>query len=256
MKFTYLIGTLTVTSALLLAGCNATETKVEKEATTAQANNVEKEKKVELTKEEKLAELPSPYDEIGKHFAEWELPKEGRLPKDDPQWKESIPENGKDPYDAYVYYTNGYGFDKETGSMFTVAYMTDDEGQGEPPHPTPDQREGVIMGYIDEIVQDGDYVIEGEPMYVKDKNGKTIPNLTFMANIKVDIEAHVIDAIHNVRYYAEKDELKPLEEWANETLNLFYDASETNDIEECWKSYSKGMDNIEQLDKAIKLARE
>jgi hypothetical protein len=256
MKFTYLIGTLTVISALLLAGCNAKETTVEKEATTAQASNVEKEKKVELTKEEKLAELPSPYDEIGKHFAEWELPKEGRLPKSDKAYQGFLMEDGKDPRESAVLYENGYGFDKKTGYFFTAAYEREEEVNGKPPEPTPDQREGMIMGYIDEIVQDGDYVIEGEPMYVKDKNGKTIPNLTFMANIKVDIEAHVITPIHNVRYYAEKDELKPLEDWANETVNLFYDASETNDIEECWKSYSKGMDNIEQLDKAIKLARE
>ncbi|MFE4143130.1 hypothetical protein ACFX4I_14765 [Peribacillus sp. YIM B13472] len=59
MKFTYLIGSVTVTSALLLAGCNAKETTVEKEATTAQASNVEKEKNVELTKEEKAAEVTS-----------------------------------------------------------------------------------------------------------------------------------------------------------------------------------------------------
>ncbi|MGG0789260.1 hypothetical protein ABE132_11115 [Peribacillus simplex] len=256
MKFTYLIVSVTVTSALLLAGCNAKETTVEKEATTAQASNVEKEKNVELTKEEKIAELPSPYDEIGKHFAEWELPKEGRLPKTDKAYQGFLMEDGKDPRESAVIYENGYGFDKKTGYYFTAAYERDEEFEGRPPEVTPDQREGMIMGIIAEIVQDGDYVIEGEPMYVKDKNGKTIPNLTFMANIKVDIEAHVITPIHNVRYYAEKDELKPLEDWANETLNLFYDASETNDIEECWKSYLKGMDNIKQLNDTFNLARE
>ncbi|MFF2591063.1 hypothetical protein ACFVSS_25145 [Peribacillus butanolivorans] len=264
MKFTYLIGTFTVTSALLLAGCNAKETTVEKEATTVQTNKVEKEKNVELTKEEKIAELPSPYNEIGKHFAEWELPKEGILPKDDPQWNETEPFDGKDPHDAFVYYENGYGFDKKTGYMFTAAYEMDEEGQGEPPEPSPDQREGIIMAIVDEWVYDGDYVMEGSPMYYEDENGKQIeengkkvPNPDFIANLKLDIEdGGKMDDLLKIRSYAEKDKLKPLEDWANETINYFANASETNDNEECWNLYSKGMDKIEELNNTFKLARE
>ncbi|MGG0287203.1 hypothetical protein ABEY41_19190 [Peribacillus butanolivorans] len=255
MKFTYLIGSVTVTSALLLSGCNAKETTVEKEATTTQASNVEKEKNDKLTKEEKIAELPSPYNEIGKHFAEWELPKEGILPKDDPQWNETEPFDGKDPHDVFVYYTNGYGFDKESGSMFTVAYETDEEGQGEPAEPTPDQREGVIMGTVDEWVGDGDYIIDGVPMYYEE-NGKKVPNQEFVENLELDINSEKMTDLLKIRSYAEKDELKPLEDWANQTVGYFVEAIHSEDIEDVWANYSKGQDNIKKLDKTIKLARE
>ncbi|MGG0412964.1 hypothetical protein [Peribacillus simplex] len=261
MKFTYLIGTLAVTSALLLAGCNAKETTVEKEATTAQASNAEKEKKAEITKEEKIAELPSPYDEIGKRWAEWELPKEGRLPKTDKAYQGFLMDDDSDPRETGVIYENGYVFDKKTGYYVTAVYETDEEFEGKPPEVTPDQREGMIMGIISEYFGneysfEGDYEVEPDEMYVEDKNGKKIPNQTFIANLYVDIEAHKVDALFEIRHYAELDKNKPLEDWANETINFFLDAKETDDIEEIWKLYSEGEDNIAELNKTVKLARE
>lgn len=254
MKFTYLIGTLTVTSALLLEGCSTNETTVKKEATTDQASKVEKEKNVELTKEEKIAELPSPYNEIGKHFAEWELPKEGRIPKTKEAY-EKYEIDGYEPYDKVVFYTNGYGFDEKMGILSYASYETDEDGQGEPPEPTPDQREGMIMGTVDEWVGDGDYVIDGVPMYYEE-NGKKVPNKEFVENLRLDVEDGKMSDLLKIRSYAEKGELKPLEDWANETINYFVDATESEDIEEVWAKYSKGQDNVEQLDKTIKLARE
>jgi hypothetical protein len=261
MKFTYLIGTLTVTSALFLAGCSTNETTVKKEATAAQASNPEKEKKVELTKEEKIAELPSPYKEIGKHFAEWELPKEGRLPKTDKAYQGFLMDDDSDPRETGVIYENGYVFDKKTGYNVTAAYEYDEEFEGKPPEVTPDQREGMVMGIIaeyfgNEYAIEGDYEVEGDEMYVEDKNGKKIPNQTFIANLYVDIDAHKVDALFEIRHYAELDKNKPLVDWANETINFFLDAKETDDIEEIWKLYSEGEDNIAELNKTVKLARE
>ncbi|MED3983476.1 hypothetical protein P4646_05225 [Peribacillus simplex] len=261
MKFTYLIGTLTVTSALLLAGCSTNEATVKKEATTAQASNVEKEKKVEITKEEKIAELPSPYDEIGKRWAEWELPKEGRLPKTDKAYQGFLMDDDSDPRESAVIYENGYGFDKKTGYYVTAAYERDEEFEGRPPEVTPDQREGMIMGIIaeyfgNEYSFEGDFEVEPDEMYVEDKNGKKIPNQTFIANLYVDIESHKVDALFEIRHYAELDKNKPLEDWANETINFFLDAKETDDIEVIWKLYSEGEDNIAELSKTVKLARE
>ncbi|MGW6301754.1 hypothetical protein [Peribacillus butanolivorans] len=266
MKFTYLIATLTVTSALLMAGCGTNESTVKNEATsTAQASNVEKENKVELTKEEKIAELPSPYNEIAKHFVEWELPKEGQIPKTAEgyaEYKEIVDEST--PTDDEIYYTNGYGFDEKSGYNFVAVYETDEEGQGEPAEPSPDQREGIIMAMVEEWTNDGDYVFDGVPMYYEDENGKQIeengkkvPNPDFIANLKLDIEdGGKMDDLLKIRSYAEKDKLKPLEDWTNETINYFANASETNDIEECWNLYSKGMDKIEELNNTFKLARE
>ncbi|MGZ9815659.1 hypothetical protein ACXM0N_06975 [Peribacillus simplex] len=261
MKFTYLIGTLTVTSALLLAGCSTNETTVKKEATTAQASNVEKEKNVEITKEEKIAELPAPYDEIGKRWAEWELPKEGRLPKTDKAYQGFLMDDDSDPRESAVIYENGYGFDKKTGYYVTAAYERDEEFEGRPPEVTPDQREGMIMGIIaeyfgNEYSFEGDFEVEPDEMYVEDKNGKKIPNQTFIANLYVDIESHKVDALFEIRHYAELDKNKPLEDWANETINFFLDAKETDDIEVIWKLYSEGEDNIAELSKTVKLARE
>lgn len=122
MKFTYLIGTFTVTSALLLAGCSTNETAVKKEATTDQASNIEKEKNIELTKEEKIAELASPYNEIGKYFADWELPNEGRIPQTVEAY-EKYEIDGYEPTEPYVFYTNGYGFVEKTGYIFTVVFL-------------------------------------------------------------------------------------------------------------------------------------
>ncbi|MFJ7508861.1 hypothetical protein ACIQW7_05140 [Peribacillus simplex] len=261
IKFTYLIGILTVTSALLLAGCSTNEATVKKEATTAQASNVEKEKNVEHTKEEKIAELPSPYDEIGKRWAEWELPKEGRLPKTDKAYQGFLMDDDSDPRESAVIYENGYGFDKKTGYYVTAAYERDEEFEGRPPEVTPDQREGMIMGIIaeyfgNEYSFEGDFEVEPDEMYVEDKNGKKIPNQTFIANLYVDIESHKVDALFEIRHYAELDKNKPLEDWANETINFFLDAKETDDIEVIWKLYSEGEDNIAELSKTVKLARE
>ncbi|MFD6211247.1 hypothetical protein [Peribacillus sp. NPDC060253] len=253
MKFTYLIGTLTVTSALLLAGCSTNET------STAQVSNVEKEKSVELTKEEKIAELPSPYDEIGKRWAEWELPKEGRLPKTDKAYQGFLMDDNSDPKETGVIYENGYVFDKKSGYYVNAAYEYDEEFEGKPPEVTADQREGMIMGLIAEYFGN-EYSFEGdfEPdeMYVEDKNGKKIPNQTFIANLYVDIDSHKVDALFEIRYYAELDKNKPLIDWANETINFYLDAKETDDIEEIWKLYSEGEDNIAELNKTVKLARE
>lgn len=264
MKFTYLIGTLAVTSALLLAGCNAKETTVEKEATTAQASIVEKEKNVELTKEEKIAELPSPYDEIGKHFAEWELPKEGQIPKTAEgyaEYKEIVDEST--PTDDEIYYTNGYGFDEKSGYNFVAVYETDEEGQGEPAEPSPDQREGIIMAMVEEWTNDGDYVFDGVPMYNEDgngkpieKNGKKVANQEFVDNIKVDINSEKMTDLLKIRSYAEKDELKQLEDWANQTVGYYSEANHSEDIEDIWANYKKGQANIKQLNDTFKLARE
>ncbi|MED3788907.1 hypothetical protein P4576_17040 [Peribacillus frigoritolerans] len=261
MKFTYLIGLVTVTSALLLAGCSTNETTVKKEAISAQASNVEKEKNVEITKEEKIAELPSPYKEIGKRWAKWELPKEGRLPKTDKAYQGFLMDDDSDPRETGVIYENGYVFDKKTGYYVTAAYEYDEEFEGKPPEVTPDQREGMIMGIIaeyfgNEYSFEGDYEVEPDEMYVEDKNGKKIPNQTFIANLYVDIEAHKVDALFEIRHYAELDKNKPLEDWANETINFFLDAKETDEIEEIWKLYSEGEDNIAELNKTVKLARE
>ncbi|MED3831919.1 hypothetical protein [Peribacillus frigoritolerans] len=256
MKFTYLIGTLTVTSALLLAGCSTNETTVNKEATTAQASNVEKEKNVELTKEEKIVELPSPYKEIAKHFAEWELPQEGRIPKTAEgyaEYKEIVDE--ATPTDESIYFTNGYGFDGKTGHNFIAVYETDEEGQGEPAEPTPDQREGIIMGMVEEWTMDGDYVFDGVPMYYK-QNGKKVANQDFVETIKIDINSEKMTDLLKIRSYAEKDKLKPLEDWANQTVGYYVEAIHSEDIEDMWANYKKGQANIKQLNDTFNLARE
>ncbi|PLT28184.1 hypothetical protein [Peribacillus deserti] len=262
MKITHGISAFTITSALILAGCGAKETTDKKEETVVQASDVikdkevvhTKEKEVIHTKEEKLAELSSTYKEMGKYFAEWQLPKDGILPKDDPQWNETEPLDGSDPHEAFVYYDNGYGFDKRTGYNFVIAYDTDDEGNGKPKPPTPDQRVGVIMAIIDEMAQDGDHVLDSDPMYIKDANGKKILNQTFMENLKADIN-NSIDNLSKVRDFAQKDHAEPLEAWANETISFFLGANKTVNIKDGWQLYSKGMDNIEQLNKTIEMAR-
>ncbi|MEF2093066.1 hypothetical protein V3595_00085 [Bacillus sp. CFBP9009] len=149
--------------------------------------------------------LPSPYKEIAKHFAEWELPQDGRIPKTAEgyaEYKEIVDE--ATPTDESIYYTNGYGFDEKTGHLFIAVYETNDEGWGELAEPTPDQREGIIMGTVEEWANDGDYVIEGVPMYIEDKNGKKIPNQEFVEYLKIDVEGEKLSDLMKIRSYASR----------------------------------------------------
>lgn len=138
------------------------------------------------------------------------------------------------------------GTDEKSGYNFVAVYETDEEGQGEPAEPSPDQREGIIMAMVEEWTNDGDYVFDGVPMYNEDgngkpieKNGKKVANQEFVDNIKVDINSEKMTDLLKIRSYAEKDELKQLEDWANQTVGYYSEANHSEDIEDIWANYKK-----------------
>lgn len=127
-----------------------------------------------------------------------------------------------------------------------------------PPEVTPDQRVGMIMGLIEEMHIDEEAVYFDDSMYVEDGSGKKIPNQTFIANLKNGINndgVGKVDHLFEIRYFAEEAKYEPLEAWANETINFLLDAEESDDIEEIWKLYSEGMDNLQEMSKTMNIAR-
>ncbi|MCM3088759.1 hypothetical protein [Bhargavaea ginsengi] len=82
--------------------------------------------------------------EIAQFFADYELPEEGQIPKDDPTYQGVNAEQ-------LVAYENGMLFDRSSGQMVARRHYHD----GTVPEPTPEQATGVVMGSIVDAASNG-----------------------------------------------------------------------------------------------------
>lgn len=191
---------------------------------------------VEMTKNEQLAALGAPYDEIGRYLAEWELPTEGVIPMG-----EEV-EGMETSSETIVAYENGYGFSRDTGVSVLRSYGLD----GQVPIPTDDQFIGVFMGKIPDILDSvskettygGGDSMDGQAIYM----------------ILSDIDHAKIPGLKELKGYSKGYE--PIDQWLAETLALFEEAAASSEGKKVKELYAEGNERLERMTETIKLARE
>lgn len=194
------------------------------------------EEEPELTKEEKLAGLDAPYDEIGQYLADWELPEEGLLPIG----KEV--ENLEPSTEELAAYENGYGFRRDTGALILRSHGLD----GAKPVPTKAQFPGVFMGLIGDIIYSASAEYEGH-------EGASLTDQEVQAIVD-DAALTKLPRLKELMEYSDGNE--PLDAWLAETILLFEEAAVGSDGEKVKESYEEGMARLAQMQETIEIARE
>lgn len=190
----------------------------------------------EVTKEEKLAELAAPYNEIGHYLADWELPEEGLLPIG-----EEV-ENMEPSTETLAAYENGYGFSREDGVLVLRSYGVN----GESPVPTGDQFPGVFMGFIGDLLYSASTESEG--------NEETPPDEQEVQAMVDDTASTKLPRLKELQEYSDGNE--PLDAWLEETIRLFEEAAAGNDGVRVKELYEEGTARVAQMQETIEIARE
>lgn len=196
----------------------------------------EEPEELELTKDEKLAALDAPYDEIGQYLADWELPEEGLLPIG-----EEV-ENMEPSTETLAAYENGYGFLRDNGMLVLRSHGLD----GETPGPTAGQFPGVFMGFIEDINYSASTENEGSK--------ETPPNAQKVQAMVEDANSVKLPRLKELKEFSGGNEL--LDDWLEDTIRVFEEATVSTDGMRVKEMYEEGMARVSQMQKTIELARE
>lgn len=192
-----------ISAALLLAACGTSEeAKVENPESEAQGEQISTEVATASEAEEEVI-LESPYKEIKEHFENYELPDVGKV-------------DGR-----LVSYENGYTFDKETKFMIGREW-NEDETVNEP---TEDQKTGVIMGFLVDAAELGDF----EDMTVTNYNEQM---------------SHPISRLNQI---SELTDFEPLKEWSQETASLLDEAQNLDSGDERQALLKEGYNELQKM---------
>lgn len=170
----------------------------------------------ELTVEEQIAKLESPYNEIGQYIFDWKVPTANLVPDDH--------ELHKGILGGYVY-ENGYMLD-ERGQMTGRAYIDDKK-----PIPNEDQYVGVIWGMLVNLT----------------------PKAETATEIDSHIDHMVLPHFEEMSEY--RTGFETFDTWIVDTHTIFKEAAATEDFEKRKDIYVEGYERIEAMLDVFETAR-